>query len=138
MDFINHSPVRRSTTLDFPRGRKSPLFMNDNSLERPVLRPPCNLLRAMTRIGATRLGVGERRFGRALRTRIRRTLTGIVRPLLSLCSLRSEKHLQLRQRLFGRLLGEEMSPGESLAGHFHGGARLPGGDDVEHPPGVSA
>ena len=51
---------------------------------------------------------------------------------------RAQKHLQLRQRLFGRLLGEEMSPGEGLAGHFHGGARLPGGDDVEHPPGVSA
>src|SRR5439155_27388631 len=31
-----------------------------------------------------------------------------------------------------------MSPGQGLAGHFHGGARLPGGDDVEHPRGVSA
>ena len=52
--------------------------------------------------------------------------------------LRAQKHLQLRQRLFGRFLGEEMSPGKGLAGHFHRGARLPGGDDVEHPPGVSA
>src|SRR2546426_1129245 len=38
--------------------------------------------------------------------------------------LRAQKHLQLRHRLFGRLLGEKMPPGESLAGHFHGGACL--------------
>src|SRR5215831_17355556 len=30
-----------------------------------------------------------------------------------------------------------MPPGEGLASNFHNGARLPGGDDVEHPAGVS-
>ncbi len=30
-----------------------------------------------------------------------------------------------------------MAPGEGLARHFHSGARLPGCDDVEPPPGVS-
>src|SRR2546422_7059752 len=51
--------------------------------------------------------------------------------------LRAQKHLQLRQRLFGRLLGKEMPSGEGLAGHFHAGACLPGGDAVEDPPRVS-
>src|SRR2546426_3843209 len=49
-----------------------------------------------------------------------------------------QESLQRCQRLFGRLLRKEMPTGECLAGHFHGGARLPGRDDVEHPRGVSA
>ena len=37
---------------------KPPLFISDNSSQRPVLRPSRNILRAMTPIGATRWGRG--------------------------------------------------------------------------------
>jgi hypothetical protein len=43
----------------FREGWKSPLFINDNCFERPLLRPSRNLVRAKTRFGATREGAGR-------------------------------------------------------------------------------